>query len=102
MKRTHSKSRHRRLVDPTKPRKASPNAKLNSLAEDQVAMIVAWLFQGKTYAQIQTLVKQRFGVTCSLMAVKTMWDKYAAMEEQMRTERVIRRARLILQSPTEQ
>jgi hypothetical protein len=100
MKTPCSKSRgRRRLFDPTKPRKASPTAKLASLPEDQVAQIVAWLFNGKTYAEICSLVKSHFGVTCSMNAVKTVWDKYAAVEQEMRDERIVRRARIILQSP---
>jgi hypothetical protein len=98
MKSPRSNSR-RRLVDPARQRKASPTAKLNSLPEDQVAQIVAWLFQGKTYAQIRDLVKPHFGVTCSIMAVKTIWDKYAGTEEQMRAERIVRRARLLMSVP---
>lgn len=95
-----NKRRRHRQPDQSRQRKASPTAKLNCLPEDQVALIVAWLFQGKTYAEIRLQVKERFGVTCSLMAVKTMWDKYAAMEEQMRSERIVRRARMIMGGAT--
>jgi hypothetical protein len=100
MKPSRSKQRRRRRANPEKPRKASPLAKLNTLPDDQVAQIVAWLFQGKTYAGIRALVKRKFRVTCSLMAVKTMWDKYAAAEERMRTERIIRQARLLQSAQT--
>ena len=79
-------------------RRSINSAKLNNLPDDQVAQIVAWLFSGKTYADIRDLVKRDYGVTCSLMAVKTMRDKYSVAEEQFRTERIIQSARLIFQS----
>jgi len=99
MKSSHSSTRRHRHYDPIKPRKSNPKAKLLSLPEDQLAQIVAWLFQGKTYDQIVSLVKPHFGVTCSRMAVKTVWDRYATTEERMRAERVIRRARLLVSMP---
>lgn len=101
MKKPNSRKRRRRTFDPAKPRRSSRFFKLNNLPEDQCAQIVAWLFQGETYAAIRSLVRRRFGVTCSLMAVKTVWDKYAATEQAMRAERIVRRARLLLQSPTQ-
>lgn len=101
MKTPRSHKHRSRHFDATKPRKSNPKAKLLSLPEDQLAQVVAWLFQGKTYDQIVSLVKPHFGVTCSRMAVKTVWDKYATTEERMRAERVIRRARLLISSSSE-
>ena len=92
-----TKKQQQRRHDHLASRRSLPG-KLTGLPEDQLAQIVAWLFEGKTYGQICAAVKSHFGVTCSLMAVKTVWDKFGAIEDQMRSERIVRQARLILQS----
>ena len=71
--------------------------KISKLPDDQLAQVVAWLFQERTYSEIAALIKTRFGLTCSIMAVRHVWLQYAPRAQEVREQRVIKLARVILQ-----
>lgn len=82
-------------------RKSKPQrrqaAKLETLGDEQLAAVVAWLLSGCTYRQVRDRVLARFGLKCSLMAVQTIYRRYAAREEEQREIRILRLARLYAQ-----